>query len=374
MARKKQLAKPPRRKPATGAIRFKKGRDLPYEAAFPLGHGQYRYEYFPSRPDATAWLDALVAERDHQDQPRNIAGGSQRVDQFLPAWLETKHKRIKEKTWLGYKYYCELVAGQWRSRRLDSITREDANALILHFHDRGFQDLSQLLAVIKQAFAYALEEEYIRRNPFAKVKAPLIQRREKVILTEAQRAHLLAIAGDDPLRELWHLYSRLGFRRGEGMGLLWGHINEHDRTITIVQQLTQVGSATAKSTPKTPRSTRKVPVPGDIIALLMERKRRQAAQAAADPDWVMTGYVFTNEHGLPLTVHQVWYRWKRLRAAAGISGDMTIHHLRHTADYLLEQQGAPQSSRMALFGHTNIDMDRHYTDHADLDAIRRWVG
>lgn len=96
-----------------------------------------------------------------------------------------------------------------------------------------------------------------------------MERRKGVALTQAQRAHLLTCAAveDDsmiPLCPLWPLYSRLGLRKGEGLGVGWSDINVHE--------------------------------------------------------------------------------------------------------------GVPQSVRMVLLGHASTAMARHYTDHADLAAMREAIG
>jgi integrase len=251
---------PKRRKSGSGTIRYKPGRESPWEAAFPLGHGQHRYDYFSTRPEAEAHLDRLTEERDDKDQPRNITGGSQRVDLFLPAWLETK-RGLKPKTFRGYTYYCELASGQLGTYRVDQISRERADGMIAYFERRGFQNTAQMRACLLQAFEYALDEDYIKKNPFKKVKVTTVERREGVALTLDQRDQLLLLAEvedrlrlDDatiPLYPLWHIYSRLGLRRGEGIALLWGKsgVNLEVGALTISRQITTAGKGQIEGTP-----------------------------------------------------------------------------------------------------------------------------
>src|SRR5215213_1364328 len=106
MARKPAKQPRRRRKPGTGTVRFKKGRSSPWEAEFPTRHGEHRYDYFDTQLDATAHLDRPVAERDSKEQPRNISGGSQRVEGFLVAFLNRKRLVIGPKTLADYTYQC----------------------------------------------------------------------------------------------------------------------------------------------------------------------------------------------------------------------------------------------------------------------------
>lgn len=107
MARKP--AKPARRKPGTGSIRHKAGREKPWEAAFPIGRREYRYDSFATEAHARAHLDRLTAERDHVETPRNIAGGSQYLEAFLVAFLNRKAIKVKAKTLADYTYQCGLA-------------------------------------------------------------------------------------------------------------------------------------------------------------------------------------------------------------------------------------------------------------------------
>jgi integrase len=369
--------KEPRRKPNTGSIRHKPGRDYPYEAAFPIGRDRHRYDSFKTRSEAAAHLDKLTAERDSAETPRNIAGGSQRVDTFLQTWLLIKRRKVKPKTLEDYKYMCELAIGEIGSRRLDSITRDDAELMLDYFHERGFQNVSQLRMVMRQAFQYAEDEDYIKKNPFQRAKAAPVQRRKGIALSIAQRTTLLdagAIEDDAavPLAPLWHFYARLGFRRGEGLGPRWSDIKQG--VISVEQTIIRVKAATEMGTPKTSRAWRHVPLPDDILELLDRHRTAQRKRAAADPDWIEHGLIFPYQHGGPIPIWYVWRRWEKLRERAGMPEQLVIHDLRHTALTILEQSGTPLSVVQAIAGHSSATMTRHYTDHADIDAMRNALG
>lgn len=373
MARKS--ARRPRRKPNTGTIRVKRGRARPYEASFPLGHGRYRTSSFDTLADATAYLDALTAERDDAHRPRNIAAGSQGLHRFLSDWLATKKPHIKPTSYINYTYECGLaVLYLGANRRIDSITRHDAAMCYVHYANEGHKNVAQLKMVLGQAFEYALEEDYIKSNPFRRAKAPPIERAPRLALTRAQRAQMLAACAGDELEILWHLYSRLGLRRGEGVGLLWANVDFDNKTITITQQLARVAGKTTKLTPKTKRSRRTIPAPDDIIDMLRALQKAQRQQAAATPNWVMTGLVFANATGENLKVDHVVWEWGKLRKRAGLPEQITIHSLRHTAIHLLEDSGAPLSVVQAFAGHSAATMSLHYADHADVETIRAALG
>jgi integrase len=294
------------------------------------------------------------------------------VRTFLPTWLAIKSGRVRPKTLAIYQYYCELAETEIGGYRMDEVTREHADALLTYFHSINFKNVDQLRSTLAQAFEYALEEDYIRKNPFKKAKAPIVERKKAVALTVAQRNALLREVAGTPLCGLWHFYSRLGFRRGEGLGLLWSNINWDAGTVSITQQYAELNGRIIKSAPKTKRSERTIPIPLNLLDILRKHREWQRERAAAIPGWEDNDLIFPDDLGRPRHPSSVLYTFKQLVKRLGLP-PMTIHHLRHTAQYRLEQDGAPLSIRMAILGHTSIAMAGHYGDHADLEAMRQVI-
>jgi integrase len=387
MAPKKKPVKQPRRKPGTGAIRHRRGRALPFEASFKHSDGSTQYDAFLTAEEAAAHLDGLIAARDDAKAPRNIAKGSQTVTQFLTAWLQIKSARVAEKTFLDYKYQCELAIDKIGRERLASVDLLMCDTMLAAFAREGYKNVSQMRMVLRQAFQYAFDNDYIHKNPFQKAVAPRTKHRKAIALTEQQRAILLETARIEdgmPLEPLWHLESRLAFRRGEALGLRWSDIDFKNATITIRQQRTTVGNATVtKDAPKGDTDgskIRTVPVYPDILELLSQHRADQMKRAAGDPDWVMAGLVFVGDHGRAPAANRVNRRLAKIIERVNSAGpillprELTPHSLRHTALFLLEQAGIPTSIRMALGGHSTASMALHYIDHASVEDVRRAIG
>lgn len=367
MARK---ARPKRRKPNTGTVRYRPERAAaPWEAEWRRPDGSRDYHSVSSRSDAEAWLDARVAER---AAGRDEVGSAQTFATFIPKWLAIKAAKIGANTAHSYTYYCELASGEGGlgPRRLESITPETMEYLFLHFHKKGFKNLAQMAAPLKQAFAYAKRLKYITENPMDELELPRVERAPIVVLTAQQRAHMLTVAADEhdpdvPLLALWHLYSRRALRKGEGIALRWSSVDMDARTITIKESVTNVGADNLRGKTKTHRM-RVVPIPEDIHALLIAHREWQRTKG-------IRALVFTDAAGEELTPQHVQYRWSLLRTKAGIP-TVKIHGLRHTALYLMALDGVPQNVRQALAGHESEAMAQMYVNHASVDDIRRWVG
>jgi integrase len=384
MAPKKRPVKQPRRKPGTGAIRRRSRRALPFEAAFTHSDGTTQYDSFLTAEEAAAHLDGLVAARDDSKAPLNTAKGAQTVTQFLTAWLGIKQAHVSEKTFLDYKYQCELAIDKIGRERLVNVDRFMADTMLASFAKEGYRNVGQMRMVLRQAFEYAFDNDYIHKNPFQKAVAPRTKHRKAIALTVAQRAALLEAARVEvgmPLEPLWHLESRLAFRRGEALGLRWSDIDFQAGTITIQQQRTTVGNETiTKDAPKGgEHKTRTVPVYPDILDMLRAFRLEQMKRRMADLDWEKNDLVFVGEHGRPPAANRVNRRLAEIIRRANATGaalpsDLRPHDLRHTALFLLEQSGVAPSIRMALGGHSTASMALHYIDHASVEDVRRALG
>jgi integrase len=270
--------------------------------------------------------------------------------------------------------------------RLASVDLLMCDTMLAAFAKQGYKNVGQMRMVLRQAFEYAFDNDYIHKNPFQKAVAPRTKHRKAQALTERQRTILLSYAAQAdatdgmPLEPLWHLESRLAFRRGEALGLRWSDVDFKNATITIRQQRTTVGNRTiTKDAPKGDKDgdkIRTVPVYVDILEMLQAFRSAQTQRAANDPDWVVTNLVFVGEHGRAPAANRVNKRLAKLvdRANAvtvSLPNDLHPHDLRHTALFLLEQAGVAPSIRMALGGHSTASMALHYIDHASVEDVRK---
>jgi integrase len=369
MARKTK--REPRRKPGTGTIRHKPARTAPWEAEWQHAGGDREYRGFQSRQAATTWLDGLVEKREkHQD----TTGGAQLFRDFIQRWLAIKVEvdDIAPKTLLTYKFYAELASGTFGDVRIDSLTLEHMQRLMAKLNRGNYKCTGAVFRQLSRAFAYARSPslQWMAVNPLEGLKIPAVKQRENKVLTQKQRAKLLEIAAiehdpDVPLLPLWHLYSRLAFRKGEGIALNWTDIDWEAKTITIDESITNVGPDNPRGETKG-RRIRIAPLPDDIAGLL------QAHQTAQRKRGIFPA-IFVGKNGEPVTPQHVQYRWSLLRKKAGCT-DTTLHDLRHTALYLMALDGVPENVRMALAGHASTDMSKLYANHASVEDVRRFLG
>ena len=139
------------------------------------------------------------------------------------------------------------------------------------------------------------------------------------------------------------------------------------RRIDVRRAYADVGGLLVLGSPKS-HQTRTVPIPRSLADQLSELAERKKAE----------DLLFTTSSGSPLRLPN----WRRdafhpARSRAGISGQLRVHDLRHTAASLMIQAGYPPKMLQEIMGHASItttldlyghlypgDMDR-YADRLD---------
>ena len=161
-------------------------------------------------------------------------------------------------------------------------------------------------------------------------------------------------------------YSSL--RWGELAGLRRRNVNPLHRTVTVVEQLTEVNGHLAFGPPKTNSSRRTVRLP-DVVADELTAHLERYAEPGPD------GLVFPAAEGGPMRRSNFRRRvWLPALEAAGIQG-LRFHDLRHTGATLAAASGAPLKALMARAGHSTAAAALRYQHvvSGQDEAIARYL-
>jgi integrase len=101
------------------------------------------------------------------------------------------------------------------------------------------------VVVARQIFQTALDEELIRKNPFANVKVPaVVVDKNWEYVDDATLQKILDACPDEPMRMLFRLTRWAGLRQQEAMRLRWDQIDWDRRLLTV---LPPTGKRTTKA-------------------------------------------------------------------------------------------------------------------------------
>lgn len=155
---------------------------------------------------------------------------------------------------------------------------------------------------------------------------------------------------DHRLYACW-LLSCYGMRRSEVLGLRWSAVDLDTGTLSVRRGRVAVGNDAVEGAPKSKRSRRDLPLPGDLVTALRALRQRQRAEALAlGVLWTEDRLVAVREDGEPLRPESYTDEFQRLRSRAGLRR-IKLHGLRNTSVSLMLDRGNPPHIVAAWHGH-----------------------
>lgn len=238
-------------------------------------------------------------------------------------------------------------------------------------------------------------EELIPVDPCRRVRPPRVERRETDVLGPDQPRRMIEAVSSMPLArrgarpaedvlEMWALLFEIAFetgmREGERYAIMPFELELRDGQpgIHVRQQIQRYGrpgeveipnwlNATHLSgtlwltTPKTPAAERFVPVSGSLWERLWKWIRDNGIGSRE--------LVFTSARGNPVCSSTERYQWCKALKAAGLP-QVKIHSARHWMATMAARANMPDDARIAVMGHTSMQMTMRYT-HRDAASLGR---
>ena len=342
--------------------------------------------YFKTRQEAQAWL----AEVQHQMNTGSFVEPNKvTVADWLDRWLEVYVKpKVRAKTYHGYRDAARLhiipkighiPLTQLQAGDLQMLYNEKLQSGRLNGKGGLYSRTIHLMhQVIHGALQQAVKEQLVYRNVSEAVSLPKMRHKEIQPLTAEQVTRFLEVAKEDRLYAAFLMDIGTGMRRGELLALRWQDIDLKKGVAHIRRSLGRVKAeggqtktALVFDEPKTSKSKRDVPLPGEVIRELKEHRKRQLqekllfGQAYQDND-----LVFATEDGKPIDPDNFGKRYARLLDKAGIP-HVALHNLRHTCATLLLEAGEHPKVVQELLGHTKVSTTLDLYSHVRPELLEQ---
>lgn len=215
----------------------------------------------------------------------------------------------------------------------------------------------RVIGAIKQAFAWAADQELIPESPFRKVPRTAGGSRRPVTSEEFQ-AMMRGAGGSrgKTFRQALVFLRFTGCRPGEMASLKWTDVDV-DRGLIVMKNHK---TAKQQKAPK-PRVVPLVPV---VVKLLIYRRKRSTGE-----------FVFLNAYGNPWHRSALALRIGRCRERQGIAPGATLYGVRHSFGTQAIMRGVDLATLAQLMGHTSTRMTEHYLhlagEHEHLERSMR---
>lgn len=323
-------------------------------------------------------------------------GMSPYLADYAERWLADYRTRVKPTTYrtrAGRIKACTDVIGHVR---LKDLTPEHIRHCMRVLGERlAPSTLKDHFVSLKMVLDQAELEELIPVDPCRRVRPPRVERRETGVLGPDQPRRMIEAVSSMPLArrgarpaedvlEMWALLFEIAFetgmREGERYAIMPFELELRDGQpgIHVRQQIQRYGrpgeveipnwlEATHLSgtlwltTPKTPAAERFVPVSGSLWERLWKWIRGNGIGSRE--------LVFTSARGNPVCSSTERYQWCKALKAAGLP-QVKIHSARHWMATMAARANMPDDARIAVMGHTSMQMTMRYT-HRDAASLGR---
>jgi len=330
-----------------------KQRDGVWRARYRDAAGKEHARHFKLKRDAQRWLDEVAASV-LTGQYVDPKAGRVTWSSWTVAWMDRQ-------TWAaGTREAAEtaIESVPWGDDAISTVKPSHVQAWVSGESKRGLaaSTLRTRLNYVQMAFRAAVADRVIPVSPAVGMKPPRQRRSDASmrILTENQARAVLEVAGG--FRPFVEVCLFAGLRLGEAAGLQVGDINFLRRTIDVHHQVQGATNKAARLVPPKYGSERTVFVPAALVDSLAAHVAREGVVDAEDQLFLT-----------PL--QRLWHRnnagdeFRRIRDAAGLGGDVTLHTLRHTFASNLIAQGCDVVTVQRALGHAQPSVTLNVYSH-----------
>lgn len=330
------------------------------------GKTQYGYVFGKTYEETEQKLDAVKAEL---KSPKSLSIFS--FESVSLEWLYAQKPQLKTSSYAKYANLLNsYLIPSFGDIPIQSITRSEAlrfSRELLMSGGMSGQGLSpktvnSIVSVLSNVLEYASRELAISTAFIGDISVRQPQKPMRV-LSRLEQTTLSDQLRNEPnpcnLGILLCLYT--GMRIGEICALTWGDVNieEHYLFVHRSMQRVQTGENGAKTkiviqTPKSDCSIRKIPIPDEMLQLLIQSKKQ-------DDAFLLTGMI--HSYMEPRSMEN---RFKTVTSICGIP-NINFHALRHTFATRCVELGFDIKSLSEILGHASVNITLNRYVHPSME-------
>lgn len=279
-------------------------------------------------------------------------------------WWEDAEPRISPNTVHGYTVAMRRAVAEFGESAIGDISTRDIQQFIKMFAGHGAAQLARKtvanqLLIIRQIFAWAVDEGEIDSNPATDVKLPKGLKSGKRTAASTSDEDIIKKTPDLWLLPYFILYT--GLRKGEALALTGADIDLENRTISVTKSVYFESNIPHIKEPKTEAGTRTVPILAPLLPYLPKDLKKDE-------------YLFPSSQSKKKPMARSYYMIKMDQYHQATNTTFGVHQLRHSYASILYECGIDPKTAQALLGHADIETTLGiYTDFshaADDNRIR----
>ncbi len=259
-------------------------------------------------------------------------------------------EQIKSKNYLrSIKFAFNNLIKELGNIGLLKIDKRLVETFINKTYKRSERSAALFYRTLKAAFAKAEDWEYVKENPFKKVKLPKLTQPIPCFVNFDDLKAILDHEANSDYRDIYLFAFFTGMRRGEILSLAWKNI-DLEKNIIVVKN---GDGFTTKN-----KKDRIVPICNTLKILIDKRAALRKNEL-----------LFTTSNGVKYYEPMITRRFKTAVKRAGLDERIHFHTLRHSFASALVQNGVSLYVIKELLGHQDIKTTMVYSHLRKDDLI-----
>jgi len=311
-------------------------------------------------------------------------GGNMTVLELVKKYVSLK-TGVRHNTEANYNFVINIIAKEDFGRmRIDKVHLSDAKAWLIKLQKdgRGYSTIHSIRGVVRPAFQMAVDDDLIRKNPFAFELATVVVNDSvtREAITRAQEREFLHFIQED--KHFCKYYDGIfilfntGLRISEFCGLTIGDIDFKEMRINIDHQLQRKRNMEyVIEDTKTSSGTRFVPMTPEVAECfrrVLANRARPKVEPMVDG---YTGFLFLDKNGMPMVaLHWEKYFKHILDKYNSIYKvqlpRITPHVCRHTFCSKMAKSGINPKTLQYIMGHSDISVTLNAYSHVGFEDAR----
>ena len=261
------------------------------------------------------------------------------------------------------------------------VRLSDAKAWLVKLQQvdrKSFSTIHTIRGVVRPAFQMAVDDDFIRKNPFEFQLVPLLFNdtgSREAMSNQQEKTFLDFVKNDAHFCRYYdgiYILFKTGLRISEFTGLTISDLDMEKRLINVNHQLQRVGTDIYISTTKTNAGTRILPMAEDVYETfkrILKKRPKMKVEPMIDG---YSGFLFFDKDGHPMVgLHWEHYfkfainKYNRLHRVQ--LPRITPHVCRHTYCSNMAKLGMNPKVLQYLMGHSDISITLNTYTHLKLE-------
>ncbi|MBM6952874.1 site-specific integrase [Enorma phocaeensis] len=293
---------------------------------------------------------------------------------------------VRSSTRAGYKTVLNVLRKDpFGSRRIDKVTFAEAKAWLARLQTvdgRGYSSIHSIRGVLRPAFRMAVENDWIRKNPFDFELATVVVNDSvtREALTRKQERRFLEFVKADRHYSRYYegifILFKTGLRISEFCGLTIADIDFGARRIRVERQLQRTSDMRyVIQEPKTEKGIRFVPMSDEVAECFRKViTQRPAPESEPEVDGI-SGFLYLDKNGMPLVALHWEHYFQRIVAKFNSIykeeiPKVTPHVCRHTFCSNQARAGMNPKVLQYVMGHSEIGVTLNTYTHLGFEEAR----